>query len=232
LNTQTNRSLGALALVALISSGCGANRQPADPRGYDVQQAVGAFDAFQKHPTEQTWGPVRAIVLKSHAGPALVSSAVEALSAQPVPTRVLDAAAVDLATNDWPATMKWIRQYNVVARTDRSLRGRQVVAATARLAWLMLALRANYARDAVDLTHTDLRDSAEFVGQAMNLENVDFSGSTLRGGTWRSANVLGALFSGVAVDGALHCDACSFGATKYPGALKLVNDRWVSSTLP
>lgn len=215
----------AALTAALLPAACSAPPRAAD--GFDPRQAVADVAAFQAQPSQRTWAPLRAALLQNPTQHALTASLVEALVEQPVPARVFDAAAVDLATSDWPATVKWIRQYNVVARTDPSAHGRSVVAASARLAWLLFALRANYARDAVDLTSADLRDPAPFVGQAMNLTNVDFSGGLLDGGTWRGSNLLGATFTGATVAGVLRCDDCSFGSSKYPGELRLAGNQWV-----
>lgn len=223
------RFLGAIALATLIASaGCASSRLSGDPADFDARQIAADLDAFQNRPTDATWEPLRAAILKSPGQAALESTAVDALIEQPVPTRVLDAAVVDLATTDWPGTMKWIRQYNVAAKTDASPRGRRVANASGRLAWLMLAVRANYAKDAVDATRMDLRDDAPFVGQAMNLANVDFSDSAMSGGTWHDTNLVGASFAGVSVEGALRCIACRFGEARYPGPLRLANGQWIS----
>jgi uncharacterized protein YjbI with pentapeptide repeats len=171
---------------------------------------------------------LRIALLTTPPNVAVESSLVEVLAEAPVSDRVLDAAAVDLATADWPGAMKWIRQYNVAARTEASARGRGAASVTARLAWLMLALRPSYAKDPVDLTHADLRDPAPFVGQAMNLTNVDFSGAVLSGGTWRGANVGGAQFSAVSIGGTLRCANCTFGNVRYPGVLMLAGGQWAA----
>lgn len=169
---------------------------------------------------------MRGPLLQTPPNAAVVSTAVEALAATSVPERVLDAAAVDLATADWPGAIKFARQYNVAARTDGSAHGRRTVSATARLAWLLLALRPSYAKDSVDLTHADLRDGAGFVGQAMNLTNVDFSGASLAGATWRNANVGGANFASASITGMLRCADCTFGNVRYPGVLTLAGGQW------
>lgn len=178
--------------------------------------------------------PLRTALLENPNDGALASTIVEALSQQPIPAPVMNAAAVDLANADWLGTMRWIRLYNVAARLGARPVDRQVVLSTAQLAWLMLALRANYAKDATDLSRTDLRDDARFIGQAMNFANVDFSGASLSGGTWRGANIGGAQFEGVTVAGELRCVACSLGSERYPGTLKLVEGHWaaISSANP
>jgi hypothetical protein len=212
-------------LLSLLE-GCGATRQSYDQQGLDPKAVISNMEAFEKQPTLETWGPLRAEILKTPTDQ-VIESSVEALTEQPVAARLLNAAAVDFAAADWSGTMKWVRDYNVASGTDPAARGRQMVTGTARLAWLMLALRASYVRDAVDLSHMDLRDEAGFIGQAMNLANVDFSASRLSGGTWRNANVGGALFSGATITGNLRCTSCSFGSLRYPGSLTLINGQWV-----
>jgi hypothetical protein len=227
LNKPTRQSLTAIALAALIAAvGCG--RTTRDAERFDTRQFVADVAAFQDRPSEQTWEPLRIALLTTPAKVAVESSLVEVLAEAPVSERVLDAAAVDLATADWPGAMKWVRQYNVAARTQTSARGRGAASATARLAWLLLALRPGYAKDPVDLTHADLRDTAPFVGQAMNLTNVDFSGAVLSGGTWRSANVGGAQFSSASVAGTLRCANCTFGNVRYPGVVRLAGGQWAA----
>jgi hypothetical protein len=218
----------ALAIVALTQlEGCDSTHPAYDQQGPDPRAVISNREAFEKQPNLETWEPLRAELLKTPTGQ-VVESSVQALTEQAVPERLLNAGAVDLAAADWPGTMKWVREYNVASTTDPSARGRQMVSGTAHLAWLMLALRANYVRDAVDLSHTDLRDDARFIGQAMNLANVDFSASRLSGGTWRNANVGGALFAGATIAGELRCISCSFGSLRYPGTLTLINGQWVS----
>jgi hypothetical protein len=206
--------------------GCAARPQN-DQQTVDPHVVIANMEAFEKNPSMETWGPIRAELLKTPADQ-VIESSVQALTEQPVPSRLLNAAAVDLGASDWAATMKWVRQYNVAASTDPSARGRQMVSGTARLAWLMLALRANYVKDAADLSRTDLRDDAAFIGQSMNLANIDFSSSRLNGGTWHNANVGGALYAGATVTGVLRCTACTFGSLRYPGTLTLISGQWVS----
>lgn len=219
------RSLSAIAL-ALVPALAGCGRTAPNSPGFDTKQFVGDLAAFQAQPSQRTWEPLRVALVKSPPNGAVESSVVETLAETHVSDRLLDAAAVDLATVDWPGAVKWIRQYNVVARADPSPRGRAAVRATARLGWLLLALRPNYAKDPVDLTHADFRDSAPFVGQAMNLTNVDFSGAALAGGTWRGTNVGGAQFASASIEGPLRCANCTFGSVRYPGVVTLAAGQW------
>ncbi|MBV8373254.1 MAG: pentapeptide repeat-containing protein, partial [Candidatus Eremiobacteraeota bacterium] len=210
-----------VASVALaLLPACAAHSQD-DQRSPDPHVVISTMQAFEKQPGMDTWAPIRS-ELRAPSDQ-VIESSVEALTEQDIPSRILDAAAVDLAAADWTGAMRWVRQYNVAAGTDPSATGRGTVNRTARLAWLLLALRASYVRDAVDLSRTDLRDDAAFIGQAMNLSNVDFTGSRLTGGTWRNANLGGALFVGAVTAGALHCASCGFGSLRYPGTLTLVN---------
>jgi hypothetical protein len=214
------------AVVALLPlQGCGAARQSSD-QSPDSRAVVSNMERFEKEPSLETWSPIRA-ELKTPSEQ-VVESSVEALVDQQLPRRLLNAAAVDLAAADWPGTMRWLRQYNVAAGTDPSANGRQTVRQTASLIWLMLALRASYVKEAVDLTHTDLRDDSAFIGQSMNLANIDFSAGRLSGGTWRNASVGGALFSDATTAGALQCLSCSFGGLRHSGTLTLINGQWVS----
>lgn len=220
-----NRSFAAVALAALaVASGCAGDTH--DAARLDTKQFVADVAAFENQPSERTWQPLRIALVRFPPNAAVESTVVEALAGEPVSERVLDAAAVDLATADWPGAIKWVRQYNVTARTSTSPHARDATRTTARLAWLLLALRPSYAKDQVDLTHADLRDAAPFVGQAMNLTNVDFSGTSLSGGTWRGANVGGALFSSASIAGVLRCANCSFGNVRYPGVVTLVGGQW------
>jgi len=213
----------ALAL-SIAAAGCGRTAQ--ENAHFDTTAFVGDLAAFQNRPSQRTWEPLRVALVKTPPSGAVESSVVEVLAETPVPDRLLDAAAVDLATVDWPGSIKWVRQYNVAARTDPSPRGRGAVRTTARLGWLLLALRPNYAKDAVDLTHADIRDAAPFVGQAMNLTNVDFSGAALRGGMWRGTNVGGTQFESASIDGPLRCANCTFGNVRYPGVVTLAGGQW------
>lgn len=214
----------------MVSAGCSSIAQSAQNPNFDAQRVLTDIAAFQAKPSERRWMPLRATLLENPNDGALGSSIVEALSQQPVPAPVMNAAAVDLANADWSGTMRWIRLYNVAARIGARPIDRQIIVSTAQLAWLMLALRANYAKDATDLSRTDLRDDARFIGQAMNFANVDFSGATLTGGTWRGANIGGARFDGVMVAGDLRCVACSLGGEHIPGTLKLVEGRWAATS--
>lgn len=215
----------AVALaVSIVVAGCG--RPVRDGTPFDTKGFVGDLAAFQSQPSQRTWEPLRVALVTTPPNAAVESSVVQVLSEAAVSERLLDAAAVDLATVDWSGAIKWVRQYNVAARTDRSPRGRGVVRATARLGWLLLALRPNYAKDPVDLTHADVRDAAPFVGQAMNLTNVDFSGADLRGGTWRGTNVGGTQLSSASIDGSLRCANCTFGNVRYPGVVTLAGGQW------
>jgi uncharacterized protein YjbI with pentapeptide repeats len=102
-----------------------------------------------------------------------------------------------------------------------------VVSRTAQLAWLLLALRAGYLDNRTDLSQMDLRDSSNFVGQSMNLTDVNFSGSRLTGTVWRNTNLTHATFNGVAVDGELMCDACVWDYGGAPSSKTFSHGRWI-----
>jgi hypothetical protein len=141
-----------------------------------------------------------------------------------VPPRLVDAAAVDLATYGWGGSIETIRQANLRARRHASV---DVVSRTAQMAWLLLALRAGYLDNRTDLSQMDLRDSSSFVGQSMNLTDVNFSGSRLTGALWRNTNLTHATFNGVAIDGELVCDACIWNYGGSPLRKTFSRGRWV-----
>src|SRR5579864_6900222 len=100
----------------MVSAGCSSTAQSVQNPNFDAQRFLTDIAAFQAKPSERTWMPLRAALLENPNNGALASSIVEALSRQPVPAPVMNAAAVDFASADWPGTMRWIRLYNVAAR--------------------------------------------------------------------------------------------------------------------
>lgn len=91
----------------------------------------------------------------------------------------------------------------------------------------MLAIRANYARDFVDLSDADLRSRLPVVGQSTNLSNVDFRRSELSAATWRGAILDRARFGNTKVDGVLQCSGCAFGSGQRLESATLVDGAWV-----
>ena len=217
----------AVAAFALLAACGGVSKRPSDRAPAQSASLAPAIAAFEKNPNAATWENLHAELLKAPIAPAAESRIVGVLAMRTLPRNVLDAAAVDLATLDWGGTVELTRKLNVVARSDPSPQGKAMVGNTSRLAWLMLALRANYAIEPVDLSHTDLRTGAPSVGQSMNLANADFSGSELLGTTWRSSNVTNAIFDGTDVAGVLRCANCTFGTLQYPGTVTLTGGKWV-----
>jgi hypothetical protein len=220
--------LPIVALSLLAACGGADSKHPSDQQSPAESTSMGSsIAAFQRNPTVATWEPLHEDVLKGPLTSNDESRIVEVLGSTPIPRRILAAAAVDLASVDWVGSMRWVHQLNVASRTDPSPQGRAMVRNTARLAWLLLTLRASYVNDFVDLAHADLRIDSGAIGQAMNLANVDFSGSELSGGTWHNANVGNAVFNGASVDGVLRCANCTFGSLQYSGSVTLTDGKWV-----
>jgi hypothetical protein len=182
--------------------------------------------AFERHPSIATWDAVhrhmRLGALEERSQTAIVKGLTRGRG---VPPRLMNAAAVDLATYAWNDSLVTVRRENVMARRDPA--SSKAVARTARLAWLLLALRAGYVDERIDLSKMDLRDPSRFVGQSMNLSNIDFSESRLTGTVWHGSNLTRASFDQVAPDGALACDACIWTRGGTPLRKTFVRGRWV-----
>lgn len=218
----------ALAASATLLAACGGvSKRPSVDAASPVPIAP-RLAAFEMQPNRANWLSLHAALLRGPIAPETESRLVEILANDEVPREIFAAAAVDLATLDWGGAMQWVERTNVAARSDPSPRGTRAVANSSRLAWLMLTLRANYANDPVDLTRTDLRAGPPSMGQAMNLQRVDFSHSELAGTTWRSTNLTDALFNGAVVAGTLRCVDCTFGTLQYRGTAVLSDGKWLS----
>ncbi|MEO6836018.1 MAG: pentapeptide repeat-containing protein [Candidatus Tumulicola sp.] len=217
---------GILAVTLATLAACGGVSKRPD-RGHESAFVPPHVAAFERNPNAANFESLHADLLMGPISSETDSRIVAVLASKDVPRNVLDAIAVDLATLDWGGTMEWAQKLNVVARSDSSPQGARMVRNTSRLAWLMLTLRANYAVDLVDLSHADLKTGAPSVGQAMNLANVDFSGSELAGTTWHNSNLTNAIFGGTVVAGALRCTNCTFGTMQYPGTVTLTDGKWV-----
>jgi hypothetical protein len=218
-----------VAAVALLSACGGGSKRSSDQASATESPSMSPhIAAFEANPNVATWEPLHEDILEGPLTSADESRIVEVFSTKTISQRIVNAAAVDLALIDWAGTMKWVHQLNVASRTDLSPQGRQMVRNTARFAWLMLTLRASYVTDFVDLSHADLRVQAPFIGQAMNLANVDFSGSELSGGTWRGANLGSAIFNDATVHGVLRCENCTFGSMQYSGTATLTDGKWMA----
>jgi hypothetical protein len=218
----------ALAVAAFATlTACGGVSKRTDRVSSEPTSITPFVAAFEESPTVANWENLHAQLIKAPIAAPTEARIVGVLVAKPLPRNILDAAAVDLATLDWGGTVELLRKLNVVARSDPSPQGVRMVGDTARLAWLMLTLRANYSIESVDLSYTDLKAGTPSVGQSMNLANVDFSGSELRGTTWRNSNLTDAIFDRTDVAGVLRCTNCTFGTLQYPGTVTLAGGKWV-----
>lgn len=212
--------------MVAATAACGGGGNNANQGGPSESPKMASdIAAFEKDQSLSNWEALHEDILKGPLTGDAESRIVEIFATKPVPRRIVNAAVIDLSTVDWAGTMKWIHQINVAAKIDPE--GAQMVKGTARLAWLMLTLRASYANDFVDLSRTDLKADDPFVGQSMNLTNVDFSGSELRGGKWHNSNLTNATFNGTGVDGALQCINCTWGSLQFPGVVTLTDGKWV-----
>ncbi len=212
-----------LAGLAASLTGCGGVSQRPERAPAETAPALPALAAFERDPNAQTWGTLHVSLLKGSIAPESESRIVDVLATRPVPRNVFEAAAVDLATLDWGGTMQWVQKVNVAARSGRNA---TVVTNSSALAWLMLALRASYANDPVDLTHADLRAEPPPAGLPLNLSRVDFSGADLNAMAWRNSNLTDAVFNGTAVDGVLTCTNCTFGTLQFGGTVVLADGKW------
>ncbi|HEY3675546.1 MAG TPA: pentapeptide repeat-containing protein [Candidatus Tumulicola sp.] len=180
---------------------------------------------FARHPSIANWEAVhrhmRLGALDERSQTAIVYGLTRGHDVAP---RLFDAAAVDLATYAWGGSIETIRRENLRARREGSL---DVALRTAHLAWLLLALRAGYLDDRINLSEMELRDPSRFVGRSMNLTDVNFTGSRLTSAVWRDTNLTNATFNAVEIDGRLECDACIWNYGGAPLRKKLSRGRWV-----
>jgi hypothetical protein len=180
---------------------------------------------FEVDPSIAAWEAVHRHMRLGALDPRSQTAIVRGLSRHDVPSRLVDAAAVDLATYAWSGSLATIREQNRLALSSDSP---GEVSNSAHVAWLLLALRATYVFERVDLSDMDLRDPARFVGQSMNLSGVDFDRSHLSGGVWRGSNVTRASFDRSTIDGTLVCDGCVWRAGGKPQRKIFVRGRWIS----
>jgi hypothetical protein len=180
---------------------------------------------FEQRPSIATWDLVhrhmRLGALDERSQTAIVNGLTRG---RDVPPRLVDAAAVDLATYAWGGSIETIRRENLRARQHASA---DVISRTAHLAWLLLALRAGYLDNRTNLSEMDLRDTSSLVGQSMNLTDVNFSGSRLTGTVWRNTNLTHATFNGAAIDGELACDACVWNYGGVPLRKTFSHGHWI-----
>ena len=186
--------------------------------------------AFERNPSAQTLIPIQDDIIGEPAQLPIVVRLAKVVADRDLPDPVENAIVVDLTRYDVTDTIRWLHQFNVVARLNPTADGPAIVKRTAKACWLVLGLRPNYGTAGIDLTRMDLRTNAAFVGQQMNLSYVDFRDAILPGGTWRGSNLSNSAFDNVQVDGALSCLNCLFGERRVDGVTTLREGRWTSST--
>jgi hypothetical protein len=223
-----NRLLLAFAATLLLAlTACGQAKSTLSattPAPTEVPQMVDDVDAFRNNPTSATWEKIHDDMTSGPISQSTESRVVDALIEKDIEPRIVRATAIDLATNDWAGTMKWLRSYNIAARTDKS-QGPTTIRRTADLAWMMFSLRSSFSADFVDMSGMDLRSSLPIVGQSINLNNVDFSGGRLSGGTWTRSVLSNAKFDSLQVDGPLFCRECAWSSLH--ASATLVGDKWL-----
>jgi hypothetical protein len=226
LKADIRRSGACVAFVLASMSLFGCTRYSERIQAPAPKATLAPFvRVFAQRPSIATWDSVhrhmRLGALDERSQTAIVNGLTRGRDVAP---RLVDAAAVDLATYAWGGSIETIRRENLRARRQGST---DVVSRTAHLAWLLLALRAGYLDNRTDLSQMDLRDSSSFVGQSMNLTDVSFSGSRLTGTVWRDTNLTHATFDGVAIDGELVCDACFWNYGRAPLRKTFSRGRWI-----
>lgn len=227
---QLLRIVAAVTVAAVMSvsmAACGGGNAGPEPTPSPTEAPdMGAnISAFEKSPSVDTWEPVHedlkpGVTAKSEA------RIVEILSTKNINPRIMNAAAVDLTSSDFVGAMRAVHALNVTAQINPPDNAAQIVHKTSWLAWLFLALRSVYDRSGIDVTHMDLRTGGSFVGQNMNLRNVDFSSATLVGGTWRRVDLTDANFADARVMTPFSCIDCTWGPVT--ATLKFSDGRWVT----
>ena len=205
-------------MICETSSGCNFRSAILPIRWIIVRSTGSSFQAAKPLTDElRTQGR-----LTPDAGSALVTI----LATKPVPDPFLSAAVADLAQSDFLTTFVDLRELNVTSRHEASSSAAFALQKTSQIAWLMLSLRSPDDKSGINLTNMDLRFGGDFVGQGMNLSNVDFSGAALAGGVWRGSDLTGATFDAVTTAAPLLCRSCVSGNVR--ATLQLVEGRWVS----
>jgi hypothetical protein len=216
-----------VAAFAAALTGCGSGKaglSSASPAPTEVPQLADDVDAFRNNPNTSTWEKVHEDLVSGPLSQSTESRVVEALIEKDIEKRIVRATAIDLATSDWAGTMKWLRSYNIAAKTDTA-QGPATIRRTAYLTWVMLSLRSSFSNDFVDLSGMDLRDNLPIVGQSMNLNNVDFSGGRLSPGIWSRSVLSNASFGSLQIDGPLVCRDCTWSSLH--ATATLVGDKFV-----
>jgi len=220
------RAAVSIALVwsVALTAGCARYTQRIDlsvPQPPLAPYAV----AFERNPSVVTWEALHRHMRLGGLDDRSRDAIVGAIANTDVEPRIVAALAVDLATYGWDESFATLRLHNL--RAQRAGSGR-AVARTAHFAWSMLALRAAYLIQPVDVSDMDLRDTSQFVGQSMNLRSVNFAGSRLSRGVWRDSNLTWASFVRARADGALTCDGCVWRPGGQSQRKTFVRGRWIS----
>ena len=210
-------------LSALVSY----TRRAVSPQFQAPARTLADLRTFEATPNEKTLLPLEKDMAAAPLEPVVVQRLVVLLANHDLSSRLVNAIVVDLARYDTTNTLRWLHEVNVVGRINPTSDGPAVVRRTAHACWLVLALRANFARNGIDLTRMDLRDDAPFVGQSMNLSNIDFSSSILSPGNWQRSNLTTSGFANVDVAGALTCTQCTYHGKKIVGKALLQDGHWV-----
>lgn len=181
---------------------------------------------FGQKPNVDTWAAVHGDILKGQLTPDAGSALVNILAKKPLSNALMNAAAADLAQSDFLTTFVDLRELNVTSRHEASTEAATALQKSSQIAWLMLSLRSPDDKSGINVTNMDLRFGGDFVGQGMNLVNIDFSGAALAGGTWRGSDLTGATFDAVTTTSPLLCRDCVSGNVR--ATLQLSEGRWIS----
>ncbi|MBV8149723.1 MAG: pentapeptide repeat-containing protein [Candidatus Eremiobacteraeota bacterium] len=181
---------------------------------------------FENNPTVATFEAVHNDILVGSLDASAEERLVNRLMAGGVSDRIVNAVVADLVASDFLGALRWVRELNVTARIGNSSQGSAITRNSARLGWLMLAMRPYDDTGGVDLSHMDLRGNAPFIGQNMNLQGANFSGSYLSGGVWRDSDLSNAVFPRSIAAGPLTCADCTWGSAR--ATLQLHDGRWVT----
>lgn len=216
------RALAGLCIVAAASCS-GGNASAPPPPAPPNPAVVADLAAFDKNPTPSTWLQVHADIVTQSPN-TYEAAVIRTLARGRVPANIVNEAVVDLGAMDWSGAMKWLRDINIGARGFDPTMTRE----TARLTWMMFALRSSWATDFVDLTRMDLRTASPYLASEVNLNNVNFAQARLSGSTWVGISLYNASFGDATVEGPLRCTACSWGNMVVPGTLTLQYGKWVA----
>lgn len=190
-------------------------------------EALSDLTAFEQSPDKAHWVALHQDFVVGPFTPIMGSRLVNVLVSRDLPRPLINAAAVDLSEFDQAQALRDLRDVNIASRVDSDPSTAAAVRQSSLLVWLILALRSSYESGGIDLTRMDLRTGGSFVGQSMNLQSVDFTGSMLAGGQWHGSNLTFAEFSGVQLEKPLTCTGCSWGNIRIAGRAKLADNGWV-----